>query len=168
MNTTKKNKLSIQDSTILEDISKALYNKEPLSGPNGVITKLIKQVLEASLEGEIEHHLLENKLEECANRRNGKSSKKVQSPHGSFELSTPRDRNCSFEPEIVKKRQTVITDEIDNKVLSLYSLGNSYQDISSHIADIYGINISHPAISNITDKLLPVLNEWRTRPLEDL
>jgi putative transposase len=158
MDTAKKNNLSIQDSIILQDITKALYNKEPLSGPDGVVTKLLKQVLEAALDGEIEHHLLDNKLEESANRRNGKLTKTVQSPHGSFELATPRDRNGSFEPEIVKKRQTVITDEIDNKVLSLYALGNSYQDISSHIADIYGVTISHPAIANITDKLLPMLN----------
>jgi putative transposase len=168
METTKTNKLFLGDSSILQEITKAVYNKEPLSGPDGVITKLLKQALETALEGEIEQHLIDNKLEESCNRRNGKLTKTVQSAHGPFELATPRDRNSSFEPEIVRKRQTVITDEIDNKVLSLYALGNSYQDISSHIADIYGITISQAAIANITDKLLPMLNEWRTRPLEEL
>lgn len=92
----------------LVHITKAVYNKEPLSGPDGVITKLLKQALEAALEGEIEYHLLDNKLEESANRRNGKLTKTVQSPHGSFELATPRDRNGSFEPEVVKKSRLLL------------------------------------------------------------
>ena len=166
MKTTKTNKLSIEDSAIVQEIIKAVYNKEPLSGPNGVITNLIKQALETALTGEIEQHLIDNNLEESGNRRNGNSSKTVKSAHGSFKLVTPRDRNGSFEPAIVKKRQTVITEEIDNKILSLYALGNSYEDISNHVADIYGLTISQAAISSITDKLLPMLTEWRSRPLE--
>ncbi len=156
----------LNDQSILASISEALYNKQPLSGPDGVITKLIKKALEASLEGELDAHLTEHVLEDGANRKNGKSRKQVTSGYGTFELETPRDRTASFSPQLVKKRQTVITDDIDTKILKLYATGTSYEDISGHIADLYGMDISHASISAITDKLLPEIAEWRNRPLE--
>jgi putative transposase len=91
-------------------------------GKDGALTPLIKYALEAALEGEIEAHMTSNEGGE--NRRNGKTKKTVTSESGTFELDTPRDRNGSFEPQIVKKRQTVITEELDNKILSLYALGS--------------------------------------------
>jgi transposase-like protein len=103
-----------------------------------------------------------------ANRRNGKLSKTVQSESGSFSLETPRDRNGSFEPEIVKKRQTVLNESLDNKVLALYALGMSYDSISEHLADMYGLEVSSSKISMITDKLLPLITEWRNRPLDSI
>ncbi|HQS83634.1 MAG TPA: IS256 family transposase [Alphaproteobacteria bacterium] len=84
----------------------------------------------------------------------------------SFELETPRDRHSSFEPQLVKKRQTVLNEELDTKVLALYGLGNSYDEISFHVKDLYGIEISPAAISSITDRLIPQITEWRNRPLE--
>ena len=87
---------------------------------------------------------------------------------GSFELETPRDRNSSFEPELVKKRQTVLNESLDNKVLSLYATGMSYETITDHLADMYGLEVSPAKISLITDKLLPVITEWRNRPLEEV
>ena len=90
----------------------------------------------------------------------------MQSSLGSFELEVPRDRASSFEPQIVRKRQTILTDELDTKILALYGIGNSYSDISSHLKDIYGVDISEGSISKVTDRLLPELNEWRNRPLE--
>ena len=124
--------------------------------------------MESVLEGEIDAHMVTHEPEpnEQDNRRNGKSIKTVKSKYGAFELATPRDRNGSFDPQLVKKRQTIINNEIDSKILSLYGLGSSYEDISHHVADIYGLEISNASISAITDKLIPDIAEWRSRPLE--
>ena len=113
---------------------------------------------------------MESHLSEChggntPNRRNGKMSKTIKSDTGSFELETPRDRLGSFEPEIVKKRQTVLNESLDNKVLSLYSIGMSYESISEHLAEMYGLEVSTAKISLITDKLLPLITEWRNPPM---
>lgn len=96
-----------------------------LVGKDGVFTPLMKEFLEADLEGEITSHVA-SCLEEPVNqnRRNGKGSKMVQSPMGSFELETPRDREGSFDPQIVKKRQTVLNASLDNKILGLYGAGD--------------------------------------------
>ena len=85
---------------------------------------------------------------------------------GAFELETPRDREGSFDPQIVKKRQTVLNASLDNKILGLYGLGMSYQDISSHLKEMYDFEVSPATISAVTDKLLPLITEWRSRPLE--
>lgn len=139
---------------------------KPLLGEDGIVTPLIKQIMEASLEGEIEAHLDETKSE--ANRRNGKSKKMVQSGSGAFELQTPRDRNGSFEPQLVKKRQTILNATLDKKILGLYSLGMSYEDIRQHLQELYGIEVSAGTINAVTDKLIPIVAEWRNRPLESI
>jgi len=145
-----------------------LKSGHPLTGRGGILTPLIKDLLESALEGEIDSHLHKCRNEEVSNRRNGKLSKTVQSASGSFELQTPRDREGSFEPEIVKKRQTVLNESLDNKVLALYALGMSYEAISEHLAEIYGLEVSSAKISLITDKILPKVTEWRNRPLDSV
>ena len=151
--------------TFKEEVVAGLKAGRPFLGKDGTLTPLIKQLLEASLEGEIEAHVGNTK--DQANRRNGKNSKTVKSDSGSFELETPRDRNGTFEPEIVKKRQTILNATLDNKILSLYSAGMSYADvISGHLAEIYGVEVSEATISAVTNKLLPLVSEWRNRPLE--
>ena len=147
-----------------EEVVSGLKAGRPFLGKDGTVTPLLKRILEASLEGEIEAHVADTKSQ--SNRRNGKTSKLVKSDSGTFELETPRDRNGSFEPEIVKKRQTVLNAALDNKILSLYSVGMSYSDVRGHLAEIYGVDISEATISAITDKLLPIIAEWRNRPLE--
>jgi putative transposase len=138
-----------------------------LVGKDGVFTPLMKEFLEAALEGEMTSHMASCLEEpENQNRRNGKSSKTIQSPMGSFELETPRDREGSFDPQIVKKRQTVLNASLDNKILGLYSLGMSYQDIASHLKEMYDFDVSSGTISAVTDKLIPLITEWRSRPLE--
>lgn len=138
-----------------------------LVGKDGIFTPLMKEFLEAALEGEMHSHMA-TCLEESdnQNRRNGKTAKTIQSPMGAFELETPRDREGSFEPQIVKKRQTVLNASLDNKILGLYGLGMSYQDIASHLKEMYDFDVSAGTISAVTDKLLPVITEWRSRPLE--
>jgi transposase-like protein len=85
---------------------------------------------------------------------------------GTFELETPRDREGSFDPQIVKKRQTVLNASLDNKIIGLYGLGMSYEDIASHLKEMYDFDVSPGTISAVTDKLLPVITDWRSRPLE--
>lgn len=142
-----------------------LRNKEPLTGKNGVLQPLIKQIIEAALEAEIEGHLTEDERE-TGNRRNGKTSKKVKSSKGEFLLETPRDRAGTFEPQVVGKRQTLISEEIEYKVLRLYSKGMGVRDICDHIEDMYGFTLSPTTLSNITDKVIPLVKEWQQRPLE--
>jgi transposase-like protein len=141
---------------------------QPLTGKGGILTPLLKELLESALEGELDAHLLETREAGVSNRRNGKTSKQVQTSSDSFELLTPRDRDGSFEPEIVKKRQTVLNESLDNKVLALYALGMSYEAIGEHLAEMYGLEVSSAKISLITDKLLPLITEWRNRPLESV
>lgn len=145
-----------------------LKEGQNLTGKDGVLTPLIKALLESALEGEMDAHLSECREDGSANRRNGKLTKTVKSSTGAFNLNTPRDRDGSFEPEIIKKRQTVLNESLDNKILSLYGIGMSYEAISEHLAEMYGIEVSSAKISLITDKLLPLITEWRNRPLESV
>lgn len=149
-----------------QEVIKQLKSGKPLSGKEGVITPLIKRILEAALEGELENHLTEERESGGRNRKNGTTPKTVKTDQSAFELETPRDRNSSFEPEIVKKRQTYLGDALENKIISLYSLGMSYNDISGHIEELYGIEVSPASLSSITDKIIPVIKEWQGRPLE--
>ena len=135
-----------------------------LMGEGGALTPLIKQIIEASLEGELEAHL--EGSPEGTNRRNGKLKKTVKSDTGSFELSTPRDREGSFEPQLVKKRQTILNEALDEKILNLYALGMSYADIRKHLGEMYGVEVSAGSLTAVTNKLIPLLTEWRNRPLE--
>ncbi len=136
-----------------------------IGGEDGALTPLIKQLTEMALQAELETHLSQD-LER--NRKNGTSSKTMKSANGTFELDTPRDRNGSFEPELVKRNQTHMSDELESKMLSLFALGNSYSQIADHIEDMYGVHFSKPAITAITDKLIPKLEEWKKRPLESI
>jgi len=145
-----------------------LKSGQALLGEKGVLTPLIKQIIEASLEAEIGHHMDECDTSGVTNRRNGKTTKTVQTAHGPIDLDTPRDRAGTFEPEIVKKRQTILNESLDDKVLGLFGLGMSYQDIRNHMQEMYGTEISQGLLSKITDKLLPVITDWRNRSLEPI
>ncbi|EWH08065.1 transposase [Catenovulum agarivorans DS-2] len=150
------------------DFNKALeqlQSGKKLTGADGVLTPLIKQLTEAALKAEIEQHIAS---ESEPNRKNGTTKKTIKSTHGEFELETPRDRAGTFEPQLIKKNQTKFSDEIDEKILSMYSHGMSYRDIRKHIADIYAIELSDASLTAITDKLIPQLNEWRCRPLAEV
>ncbi|RXJ68324.1 IS256 family transposase [Halarcobacter ebronensis] len=149
----------------LTDALKQIKAGAKIDGKDGVLAPLIKQLTEAALQAELESHLT---TEINKNRKNGKSNKTMKSSVGEFELEIPRDRNGSYEPQIVKKHQTHISDHIEQKILSLYALGNSYSQISEHIQEIYGIEFSKATISSVTDKVIPLLKEWQQRPLESI
>jgi len=144
---------------------KGIQEGKPFTGKDGVLTSLIKNLTEAALEAEIDTHLGK---EVAANRRNGKSKKTIKSLNGNFELETPRDRDSTFSPKIVKKHQTTISDEIEQKIIALYGLGMSYNDIASHLKGIYGLEISNGTLSAVTDKIIHTVKEWQARPLENV
>jgi len=146
-----------------DEAVKSLQEGKNLFGKDGVLTGLIKQLTESALQAELEQHLAN---EQQPNRKNGSSTKTVKSSVGNFELDTPRDRSGSFEPQLVKKNQTALTDEIDQKILSMFSMGMSYRDINKHIEDMYGMNVATGMISAVTDKLIPELKAWQQRPLD--
>jgi putative transposase len=137
----------------------------PLSGQGGIFTPLIKRILESSLEGELDSHL-EQDIEE--NRRNGKLGKTLKTSLGEVDIQTPRDRNSSFEPQIVKKRQRVLNEELDEKIISLYGLGLSYSDIRKHLQEMYGLETSEATLTSVTDRVIEDVKEWQQRPLESV
>lgn len=140
---------------------------KPLTGEGGIFSPLIKQVLEAALEGELDSHLNDTRGS-SGNRRNGRTPKKLKSSIGNIEVFTPRDRNGSFEPVTVEKRQTVLPGDLDEKIMGLYGLGMSYKDIQTHLSEMYGLSISDGVINSITDRVIPAIREWQCRPLERL
>lgn len=116
---------------------------------------------------------MDQHLEECSendepNRRNGKMSKTLKTADGQVEIETLRDRAGTFEPQFVKKLQTIFTESLDGKILALYGIGTSYEDIRNHMQEMYGVEVSAGLLSKITDKLLPTITEWRNRPLESI
>jgi putative transposase len=140
---------------------KSLYSKD------GAFAPLLQDMLNSILEGEIEGHLDEDERD-SGNRKNGKSKKLLKTSSGNIEVSTPRDRLSSFEPEIVKKRETIMAQTLEDKIIGLYSLGTSLRDISAHIKETYDTDISAATLSAITDKVIPLVKEWQQRPLEAL
>ena len=140
---------------------------ESLLGKGGAFAPLLKEFLESALQAEMEEHL-EDALIESGNRRNGKSTKTVKSSCGEFELDTPRDRQSNFDPEIVKKRETILVESLESKILGLYGLGMSLRDISDHIKEMYDMDISATTLSAITDKVIPQIKEWQNRAISSV
>lgn len=140
---------------------------QPLLGKEGAFAPLLKQFIESALEAEMDEHLDEGERGK-KNRRNGTSKKTIKSAEGSFELETPRDRESNFEPEIVKKRETILADNLESKIIGLYGLGMSLRDISEHIKEMYDTEISAGTLSAITDRIIPQVKEWQSRPLDEV
>lgn len=151
--------LSSTEQSILESLQSG-------KGLQDALAPMVKRVMEAALEGEMEQHLSQDS--QSSNRRNGKTSKTVKSSSGVFEISTPRDRDGAFDPQIVKKRQTILTDDLDHKIMNLYTNGMSYSDIRHNLEELYQVEIPAATITAITDRLIPELNDWKNRPLESV
>lgn len=148
-----------------EKALKQFKSGESLFGKDGAFAPMLKSFLEAALQAEMEAHLNDQERSN-GNKRNGKGTKTIKSSTGSFQIETPQDRLSSFEPQLVKKRQTILADSLEEKIIGLYGLGMSLRDISSHIKEIYDTDISHTVLSEITDRIIPELKEWQNRPLE--
>ena len=144
-----------------------LRTGQSLTGKDGVFAPLLKEFIESALESEMNAHL-DDFERLTGNKRNGKKSKTLKTDSGEIEITTPQDRNSSFEPQLVKKRETVLADNLAPKIIGLYGLGMSFRDISNHIKDMYDVDISHSTLSEITDRIIPQVKAWQNRPLESL
>lgn len=146
---------------------------DDVMGKDGLIQRLVKDVLENILEGEMEEHLGRNKYERSENRELTKKItvmdivlKNLRSSFGDVDLDVPRDRNAEFEPQIIKKYETVCT-ELDKKIISLIK-GMTTSDIQAEVEDLYGITISPSMVSRITDKVMDSAIEWQNRTLDKI
>ena len=129
--------------------------------------KTLEQMLEAELENELGYSRYNYQEKDTDNSRNGHSKKKVRSDYGELDLQIPRDRNSEFDPVVVPKNQRDISG-IEDQIISMYAKGMTVRDIQEHLKNIYGMDASPTLISNITDKLLPVIKEWQNRPLGEV
>ncbi len=157
----------VEQSELEQKILDQFLSGKNLFGEDGALAPLLKNVLDKALQAEMENPLNESERS-SGNKRNGLKTKTVKSSLGNFELEVPQDRNSNFEPEIVKKRQTVLADQLADKIIGLYGLGMSYRDISSHIKEMYDTEVSHSVLSQITDRIIPEIKQWQNRPLESM
>ena len=130
------------------------------------IAEFMENGLDSELDDELGYTKYDYKNKNTDNSRNGHSSKTLRTSFGDVEVSVPRDRKGEFEPQLLKKNQTSISQDIEEKILSMYAKGMTTSDIEEHIRDIYGIEVSDTTVSRITDKILPIAREWQQRPLE--
>jgi len=142
---------------------KALHEGKPLEEALG---PLLKRIVEAGLQGEMQAHLEEEKASGARNRRNGKMGKTVRTRFGQVPIDTPRDRDGTYEPTLLPKRERQLGNGVEQKILSLYGMGMGYRQIQEHLQELYSVELSEAQLTNITDKILPVVEEWRSRPLE--
>lgn len=155
----------IPDPEYRASILEGLHRGEALLGPEGVFKELLQSILNAALEGEMDHHLSEERNVGKRNRRNGHGKKVVRTEAGSIELTPPRDREATFDPVIVEKRSRELNSGFDDIILSMYGKGNSVSDIKHLLYNIYGVECSESMISDITDRIWPEIIEWQQRPL---
>lgn len=139
---------------------------------NSLIKVMVGDVVEEALEGELESELgyakYDYQRKKTDNSRNGTSKKSLKTSYGNIDINVPRDREGSFEPQIIKKRQSSVSKDLEGKIISMYAKGMTTSDIEDHISDLYGLEISDSTVSRVTDKVLPLVREWQNRPLEDI
>ena len=139
---------------------------------NSIMRDMMSIILEGALDQEMDEELGYSKYDyrnkETDNSRNGHSQKTMHTSYGDMEIDIPRDRKGEFEPQIVKKYQNTVTQDMEEKIISMYAKGMTTNDIESHMRELYDIEISDSTISRITDKILPIVKEWQERPLEEI
>lgn len=144
-----------------------LHTGQPLLGKGGAFAPLLEQILNSALEGEMDVHLT-SESRASGNRRNGKSRKKVQTALGEVSIETPRDRDASFEPLMVKKRERILAEGVADRIIGLYAIGNSTRQISDWMYEHLGNRVSAETISAITDRVLPEVQAWKSRILDPI
>ena len=154
---------------LAEEIVKEHKTKEALFGESGFVKELQKRLYEAALNGELTEHLGYEKHAKSAavNSRNGYTRKTVKGEHGDVEIEVPRDRDSSFDPQLISKRQTRF-DGFDDKIISLYARGQSTQDIQAQLKELYGVEVSSSLISTVTDNVLDDVKAWQSRALNSV
>lgn len=145
---------------------KGLQEGQGLVGENGLLKDLIKHLVESSLQGELDAHLEKERQAGHSNRRNGSTKKQLRTQLGKVEVQPPRDRKGSFEPQLVSKWDRNLQSGLDQQVLELYSLGNSYADIQKHLQNMYGVELSVGQLSAITDRVWSEIRKWQQRALK--
>ena len=141
-----------------------LRNGEPLFGKDGALAPMLERILNAALEGEMDAHLSLDERSE-GNRRNGKLPKQVQTRYGEVTVETPRDRDGSFEPQTVRKRETILAEGMADQIINMYAFGTSTRDMSKYFEREFDTKLSAETISSITDRVLPEIKSWRSRML---
>jgi putative transposase len=162
--------LSAADEQLLRELTeRARTGGLKLTGEGGLLGKLTKMVVEGALEGELDDHLGYGKHDPAGrdggNSRNGYRAKAVLTEAGPVEISVPRDRDSSFEPKIVVKRQRRLTG-VDGVVISLSAKGLTHGEIAAHLAEVYGAEVSKQTITTITDRVMDGMADWQSRPLD--
>lgn len=160
-------KIKSKEDALLDELLKDYSDPKQILGEGGLLKQLQKKLVEKALEAELTEHLGYEAHEDApgSNRRNGKGRKTLQSDTGQYEIEVPRDRDGSFEPQLVKKRQRRL-DGFDDKVLALYAGGSSTREIQTQLEELYGVEVSPTLISNVTNAVLDEVKAWRSRPLQ--
>jgi putative transposase len=156
---------------LVDELLAGAHTPEELTGPDGLLQRLTKRLVERAMAAELTDHLgYEHRQAPpggTGNARNGTTPKTIHTGHGSVRIAQPRDRAGSFEPQIVRKHQRRF-EGFDDKIIAMYGRGMSVRDIQAHLAEIYGVDVGHDLISRVTDAVLDDVREWQARPLEDV
>ena len=172
---TKRRRNDSTERQALREIMNGYFKENPVktgTDVNGLIREMMSVILEGSLDGEMKKELgyskydFRNKVTD--NSRNGYSSKTLHTSYGDMNLDVPRDRKGEFEPKITKKYQNTLTQDMEEKIISMYAKGMTTGDIKSHMQEFYGVDISDSTISRINHKILPIIKEYpRGRPWQE-
>jgi putative transposase len=156
---------------LIDELLAGARTPEEITGPDGLLQRLTKRLVERAMAAELAEHLGYEHGEAppggAGNARNGATAKTIHTGHGSVRIEQPRDRKGSFEPQIVRKHQRRF-DGFDDKIVALYGRGMSVRDIQQHLRELYGVEVGHDLISRVTDAVLDDVREWQARPLEDV
>jgi len=156
----------VGDKDLYERMKTHLYSKAPVLGEGSPFSELLQHMVNEMLDGEMDAFLEQEQTKGKKNKRNGRSSKQVISDSGVLKIQTPRDRCSDFEPQIIGKRERELSSGLDDQVIALYAQGNSIEDVRRLLVKLYGVSISAGKISQITDKVWPQIQAWRTRQLQ--
>jgi transposase-like protein len=153
----------IPDDDRRKEIVSRLYNGDPIVGEDGIFTDLLQALVNASLEGEMDQHLQEDSQQGKSNRRNGHMEKTVRSRVGPMQVVTPRDRDGSHDPQLIKKWERELNGGMDHVILSLYARGQSVDDVRHQLRELYGLEVSAGTISAVTDRVWDEIISWQQR-----
>lgn len=155
----------IPDEERRQEIIKRLYQGDPVVGEDGIFTDMLQALVNTALDGEIDAHLQGNHDSNHSNRRNGYTKKNVKSRVGNLDVQTPRDREGSHDPQLIKKWERELSTGMDEVILSLYARGQSVEDVRHQLRQLYGVEVSSGTISAVTEKVWTEILEWQQRPL---
>jgi putative transposase len=159
------------DDELVDELLAGARTEEEIVGPGGLLAQLTRRLVERAMDVELTEHLGYEHGQSppggAGNTRNGSTPKTLVTEHGPVRIDTPRDRDSSFEPKVVRKRQRRFAG-FDEKIIALYARGLSVRDIQAHLAEIYGVDVGHELISTVTDAVMDDARAWQTRPLDDV